>query len=113
MVIFGWREAKINILPANDHSCSYCNTPECLYIQVSRLYLHIFWIPIVPLHKKTYSFCGHCKLRMDKNQMPPDLQRKAKDCMQTSKTPWWMFSGLLIIAFFMLYVFSSALFIDK
>ncbi|RKF03029.1 zinc ribbon family protein [Tenacibaculum lutimaris] len=113
MVIFGWREAKINIQPVHNHSCSYCNTPEHLFIQVNRLYVHIFWIPVFPLFKKTYSICGHCKLEMSKSQMPPDLQKKAKDFKKTSKTPWWMFLGLIIITSLMLFVFSSALLIHK
>jgi len=50
---------------------------------------------------------------MSKSQMPPDLQKKAKDFKKTSKTPWWMFLGLIIIASLMLFVFSSALLIHK
>lgn len=110
MVIFGWREAKINIQPVNNHSCSSCNTQERLFIQVNSLYTHVFWIPVIPLYKKTFSICGHCKQVMNKSQMPPDLQKKAKDYRKTSKTPWWMFSGILIVTLLMLYQFSLALF---
>ncbi len=107
MVIFGWREAKINIQPINKHSCSYCNTPERLFIQVNRLYVHIFWIPVFPLNKKVYSICGHCKLETSKSQMPPDLQQKAKYYKQASKTPWWMFLGVFGGGFFVLLIVLS------
>ncbi|UNY99083.1 zinc-ribbon domain-containing protein [Zhouia spongiae] len=110
MIVFGWREAKINIEPVSNHSCNYCDTSECLFIQVNRLYAHIFWIPFIPLHKKAYSICGHCKQLVNKNQIPPDLQKKAKKVKQASKTPWWMFTGLLAVILFVLFLSASAFF---
>lgn len=109
MVIFGWREAKINIQPVSNHSCGCCNTPERLFMQVNGLYVHVFWIPILPLFKKIYSVCGHCKLEMSKSQMPPDLQVKAKNFKESSKAPWWMFLGLFAVAFILMLILTASI----
>ncbi|MFV0540632.1 MAG: hypothetical protein ACK5MZ_05260 [Aestuariibaculum sp.] len=109
MIIFGWRETKINIQPVNNHRCNYCNSPEQLFMQVNRVYAHVFWIPVIPLLKKAYSICGHCKQVLEKRQMPPDLQTKSNTYKQTSRTPWWMFSGLFIVVFLFLFVIIKSI----
>ncbi len=106
MVVFGWREAKIDVQPVNHHSCSYCNTPKYLFMQINRAYLHVFWVPFIPLNKKVYSICGHCKQVLNKNQMPPDLQQKALEQMHQAKTPWWMFFGIGVALFLLISALS-------
>jgi len=97
MILYGWREKKINVLPVQKHKCNHCNTENSLYIQVNRSYVHIFWIPFIPLAKKVYSICNHCKQSLTKNEMPPDLQTKSYQIKKGTKTPWWYFIGIFCI----------------
>lgn len=108
MVIYGWREKKIEIKPIHNHHCSNCNTKN-LHAQTNRSYIHIFWIPFIPLNKKVYSICSYCKQSLSKNQMPPDLQQKAFTIKKEARTPWWYYIGLCIIGLISLPILSTIL----
>jgi len=109
MLIYGWRENKIALLPVENHRCNNCNSEKSLFIQVNKMYVHLFWIPFIPLAKKTYSVCTHCKQSLKSNEMPPDLQKKSYQIKKNTKTPWWYFIGCILIGCILLFIASSLL----
>lgn len=109
MMLYGWREHKIDLQPITNHSCIYCNTPNSIYIQTNRTYIHVFWIPFLPLHKTVYSICSNCKQTLSKNEMPPDLQQKAHTLSKNTKTPIWFYIGLVILFLMFIGVITSSI----
>jgi len=107
MIIFGWQEKKINMLSVQDHSCNNCNAENSLCIQVNKSYLHVFRIPFIPLAKKVYSVCKHCKQSLNENELPPDLQTKSYKIKKNTKTPWWYYLGLSLLGLTFLPIASS------
>lgn len=110
MIIYGWREKNIDVQPINNHSCSNCNNNETLVAQVNKSYVHIFWIPFIPLFKKVYSVCTHCKQVLEKNEMPPDLQNKTYEIKQDAKTPLWYYAGLILLGIVFTIPFTLSIF---
>ncbi|WP_123864814.1 zinc-ribbon domain-containing protein [Chitinophaga barathri] len=106
MIVFGIREKKIDLEPVLEHSCNHCSVRESLLIQINCIYFHVFWIPVFPVYKKTYSICSHCRKVLTGGEMPPDLNATANELKKEAKYPWYVFTGsclallLLIIAFF-------------
>lgn len=98
MIIYGWREKMIAQSSIKNHTCSHCGTKNSLFAQVNSMYVHIFWIPVIPLGKKVYSVCSHCKESLSKTEMPPDLQNKAYQIKKEAKTPLWYYAGLTLFA---------------
>ena len=108
IVFFGIREKKISLEPAHQHSCNHCSQRKSLYIQTNCVYFHVFWIPVFPVYKKTYSICSNCRQALTSNEMPPDLHAKAGDLKKQAKIPWYLFTGSgLVMLFIILAIFIS------
>lgn len=90
--LYGWRKKRIGVTPITHHTCTCCNVREAMFIETFRNYIHLFWIPLIPLTKTSNSFCGHCKQILKKNEMPPDLRACAKEVEKITVTPWYFFA---------------------
>jgi len=102
MIIFGRR----TILLLTQYilgTCHYCSNRDTLQMNIFQRYLHIFWIPVVPIGKTGVSQCAHCKQVLTMSQMPDDLKLSYDNLKLEAKTPWWAFSGLFLIGVFVLF----------
>lgn len=102
MIIFGTRERKTGTAVVEGHSCTHCGTRESLFVQANTAYFHIFWIPVFPYSRKIYSVCTHCRECLRLKAMPPDLSLRAAEAGRGIKTPWYYFSGLILLGAFFL-----------
>ncbi len=91
MIVWGFSTKEIGIKEAPG-KCPSCGLQN-LVIVGSQCVFDLFWIPIIPLKKSTYVRCQSCKTTYVHE---PSADETA---IQNSgfKTPWWSFSGLLII----------------
>ena len=97
MIIFGLRATNIGTFEIKETSCDYCNINDSQQISVFGKYFHIFWIPIFPIGKKTYSECTHCKKTIRKKEFSPEINKLYAANKNKAKRPFWHWSGLILI----------------
>ena len=94
MIIYGSRNkqlAKENIF----EKCPNCGTQNCIDMHVFQKYAHVFWIPMFPMGKNGVSQCDHCKQVLTSAKMPSFLRTAYENLKAQTKTPIWMFIGLV------------------
>jgi cell division protein FtsL len=97
MIVYGIQSSlrKTEVIAEN---CPNCNTSGSLQMNVFQRYVHIFWIPVVPIGKTGVSQCLHCRQILKLKEMPA-LVRLGYDNLKThTGVPIWTFAGLAIIA---------------
>jgi hypothetical protein len=104
MIIYGVRATKIGALKIDNTPCEYCeNTGTQHVVQYGR-YFHVFWIPMFPVGRKTFSECVHCKRTQEKKMFSQKLKNALEFKKGELKRPIWHFSGLILICLVILYV---------
>ena len=109
MIIFGLRASNIGSVKVDGSSCSYCENSGTQNITQFGKYFHIFWIPVFPIGKSTFSECVHCKRTIRKKEFSSELKRMYDHSKSEIKRPVWHWTGLilfglLIAAFYILTV---------
>ena len=96
MIIFGLRASNIGSLEVDGSTCSYCENAGTQNITQFGRYFHIFWIPVFPIGKSTFSECHHCKRTLRKREFTSDLKSVYEQNKSEIKRPIWHWSGLII-----------------
>lgn len=78
--------------------CPNCGALNSIDMHLFQKYAHVFWIPFFPIGKTGVSQCDKCKQILKSDQMPPLLRSSYEDLKAQKKTPFWMFSGLALVA---------------
>ena len=98
MIIFGRGSTHLKSEHLKQISCPHCQSQDTVDISVYGNYAHVFWIPTFPIGKQGVSQCQHCKQTLKEKEMPDQFKQAFKAFKSTLKTPFWHFSGLLLIA---------------
>jgi len=93
-MIYGTRASNIGNFDVPYTKCGYCEEGKTQNISVFGKYLHIFWIPILPLGKKAVSECTHCKRTIEQKEFSPELKTMYKENKGSVKRPFWHWLGL-------------------
>ncbi len=92
MIIWGWSTKKIGSRKI-EGSCMACQSNNLMLVGYIRVF-DLFWIPVFPYKKFTYVECTACSATYSYEKyialLPTQNVR--------FKTPWWSFSGLVIIS---------------
>ncbi len=78
-------------------TCTFCGSTNCIDIQVSQKYSHVFWIPFFPFGKHGTSKCNHCKHILEGDELPDAYKEVYLRMKLEHKAPIWMYSGLLLV----------------
>jgi len=97
MIIFGLRSSNIGTVSVEGSSCSYCQNSGTQNITQFGKYFHVFWIPVFPVGKSTFSECIHCKKTIRKKEFDTDLRTTFENAKSEIKRPLWHWSGLIIL----------------
>lgn len=108
MIIFGVRSSNIGSFKTENCYCEYCKNNTIQNITDFGSYFHIFWIPIFPLVRKTFSECTHCKKTLKKKEFNPKLKKIYVENKSTIRRPVWHFTGLILIGLFIIMTFILA-----
>jgi hypothetical protein len=78
-------------------------------IQAVQRYVHIYWVPTIPLDKKMFAVCDACQATIDLAEQPDVVRMEFAPAIRQLRTPPWTFSGLAVlgVAFFGLYLSSQ------
>ncbi|MBT8185580.1 MAG: zinc-ribbon domain-containing protein [Eudoraea sp.] len=97
MIIFGLRASNIGSVKVDGSSCSYCQNTGTQNITQFGRYFHVFWIPVFPLGKSTFSECVHCKKTMRKKEFTSELKNVYDNSKSEINRPVWHWTGLILI----------------
>jgi len=99
-VIYGRRITRIKKYTDNQNYCKSCNSFD-LNVKVYKEYFHIFFIPLFPIGDKTVNInCNSCG-------EPYRVDAIEKDYERTTKTPIYLYSGLILIGSLILLIVNE------
>ena len=87
LFFFGTGTSIINSFELTGVSCVNCGTRNSVLLTVYSRYLHLFWIPVLPLGKSSVSKCRHCQQVFEAKQMPPTYREPAQEAQQQARIP--------------------------
>ncbi|WP_223652960.1 zinc-ribbon domain-containing protein [Hymenobacter psoromatis] len=95
LFFFGIGTTTISTQRLEGLACHYCGTLGALLLTIYSRYLHLFWIPVIPLGKQSLTQCTHCQQQLREGQMPPAYRQAADQQKQRARLP---ISNYLVLA---------------
>ncbi len=95
MVIYGYHSSHLRTEPAPGN-CPACATPDALRTSVFGRYVHLYWLPLLPIGKTGTTECQCCRFVVRPKEMEPSLRQSFRELKQRSRVPGWHFAGLLL-----------------
>jgi hypothetical protein len=102
MIFFGTRGKTVSGQVVEGIQCPSCENQKFITFGIIR-YFHLYWIPTLLTSKKVGVECTHCKRTLIDKEIPAELGDQIKASVFTKKNTIPMFSGLIIIAFVVLF----------
>lgn len=103
LFLFGTRSTTVATSPLPDLACAHCHTPEALLCTVVSRYIHLFWIPVLPIGKASATVCMHCKQVLIPSQMPAYYRGPVQALQQQARTPlahFWLLATFGVITIY-------------
>jgi hypothetical protein len=97
LFFFGTGTSLINSFELAGVSCVNCGTRNSVVITVYSRYLHLFWLPVLPLGKSSVSKCRHCQQVFEAKQMPPAYREPALEAQQQARIPVTNYLALAVV----------------
>jgi len=107
MLVYG-RKAKLLAAETYTGKCTNCGMLATVQISLVQKYLHVFWLPFVPIGKTGVSKCSNCKQVLKLKEMPVAYTDVYDVLKQQVKTPLYMYSGAVVLAI----IISAAVYED-
>jgi len=98
MIFYGSKGTRLHSEQVNGIKCSHCEKQTTHTFSIFGRYAHLYWIPLFPMGKKGVSECNHCKITLAPKEMDEPLKLAYKNVNSNSRTPFWHWSGLGLIA---------------
>lgn len=98
MIFYGSKASRLKDGRINNVTCPSCENQTSMTYAIFGKYGHIYWIPLFPMEKETVIECNHCKKTYKTKELPEAIKQKMISEKQGVRTPFWNYSGLLIIA---------------
>ena len=97
MIVYG-QKAKVLATETLTEKCPNCGAIASVQLSVVQKYVHVFWIPFIPLGKTGISECGNCKQVLKLKSMPQSFKDAYDAFKAQAKTPVYMYIGLTLFA---------------
>ncbi len=97
MIIYGTRSKQVNHESLME-KCPSCGSQNTVDMYIIQRYFHVFWIPFFPIGKVPVSQCSHCKQALKYKEMPASLKLAGGNLKGQSKTPYFTFIGVALLA---------------
>jgi hypothetical protein len=107
MLVYG-RKAKLLAAETYTGKCAHCGAMTSVQISLVQKYLHVFWLPFVPIGKTGVSKCSNCKQVLKLKEMPIAYADVYDVLKQQVKTPPHMYSGVVVLGL----IISAAIYED-
>ncbi len=107
MIVYGWNSKHLGEQKLEGATCPNCEG-NSIHAQGQAKYFHVFWIPLFPYGKKLTAHCDSCGETFSKKGMTPKMKDKLGLVKSAFKTPIYLFSGSVLIAAVVGWIFYSA-----
>ncbi len=97
LFFFGTGTSLIGNYQLEGVACVNCGTRNAVTLTIYSSYLHVFWIPLIPLGKNSVSQCAHCQQVLKTAQMPPAYREQAQALQHGARTPITNYLALSIV----------------
>ncbi|ADV50677.1 hypothetical protein Celal_3412 [Cellulophaga algicola DSM 14237] len=97
MIFYGTKGTHLHSERKSGIKCDNCNENTVHNLSVYGKYAYLYWIPVFPMGRKSFSECTNCKVTLEQNGMNEKLKNASKEVSKNTKTPIWYWSGLGII----------------
>jgi hypothetical protein len=91
-IVFGWNSLKVRRFTLDEIGIMKSLEPG-MELEVRQAYFHLFWIPFFGLGKRWIVRKGG-----QMYEMPAEIKALAKSSLTNVKTPWYTFTGPILIA---------------
>jgi hypothetical protein len=109
LFLIGTRDSNIKNGILLDETCPKCKTENELYFSIYRKYTHLTFIPLFPVGKSVFIKCYDCQENLDYEDLFESSQLKLRNEKLDSSI--WMYSGVVILALFL--IFTANNYFDK
>ncbi|MDR1221937.1 MAG: hypothetical protein LBL07_03540 [Tannerella sp.] len=106
MIIYGYREARLQTKTFEDGFCTACGQKGTLTATVFSRHAHIMWVPLFPFYKRMVIRCQHCGKEFQLKETPEILHSRLYEFKKSQKPPFWQWVGLLL---FIVFIFNIIL----
>ncbi len=96
MIVYGWK-AKLLLKEHLKEKCPNCQHQNSVRLEIYQKYIHIMFLPILPIEKIVVSECESCKQVLTGKEMQDPLKDAYLRLRSQTRIPLWMFSGLAIV----------------
>ncbi|MGI4760314.1 MAG: hypothetical protein ACRYF0_06385 [Janthinobacterium lividum] len=110
LFFFGLGTSIIGSYPLRGVACGYCGTLGAVLLTIYSRYLHVFWLPVIPLGKASVSKCAHCQQVLEERQMPPAYRQAADALKRQAKLPFTNYAVLALLGVVVAFSFLMSLF---
>ncbi|WP_298423573.1 hypothetical protein [uncultured Kordia sp.] len=107
MIVYGTSSKDLGTRKLQGVKSPNCESSD-IYATAVVKYAHIFWIPLFPYSKKYFTTCEGTGQVLEGKEMPQKLKDKLALEKHHFKTPFYLFSGLIIIALLIGYGFYAS-----
>lgn len=94
IILFGVKSYMANDFIYTNRKCRHCGSEDSITVLPYHKYFHIFGIPVVPIGKEYEITCHKCDSTLNEYQVD------VEDIKKSVRTPFWTFTGLIIIIIF-------------
>jgi len=112
MIIYGTGAKDLGSKKIPGAICPSCESQNVSIVGIAK-YFDVFWIPMFPYSKKVHPVCTNCDLVIDKADIDQRTANKINLEKKSFKIPFYLFSGLIIIACIILYGIYTSFEHDK
>ena len=97
MFLAGKKSAVLKSNTSKEVICPKCNTINSTQISILGIYKHLLQIPFLSSKKSGKSICYNCNQEYGLKNMPNSIKLAYFELKETTKTPIWFFTGLIVI----------------
>jgi len=88
LFFFGTGTSHITTMPLPGLVCAHCGNSDTITSTVTSRYVHIFWIPLLPMGKSSATVCHHCKQVLSSlYQMPTTYRESVQSIQKQARIP--------------------------
>lgn len=115
LFIIGTKSYNIKNGQIDNFNCPKCSKITALNYSVYKRYTYLTLIPLFPVDKEVYTACDSCSEIMELELLSKDFQTKIEILKKDSsiKTPFWMYTGIIILIGFAIFGIYSFLKTDE
>lgn len=99
-MFYGWRASTLKQIQVTKAKCDLCGEHCTHRVSVFGRYIHIMWIPIIPIGRKIVGECQNCLKTVKRKEFSMDLDNQLRRVESSIKRPIWHWIGPAILGVF-------------